>query len=1168
MKLEDLRAGVVVMGLASSGCAKVLHSEQVSSDSFRVTYEHASGLVKRLVFRSEEVALEVLVREPSWDLAAGRPSGSLFRLVTEALRIRNAHHFDRFLALQTSAIEPLPHQITAVYEDMLHRQPLRYLLADDPGSGKTIMSGMYIKELLARSDCRRCLIVAPGNLVEQWHEELWEKFKLDFELLTSDFLNKSHAANPFNAHNHAIVRLDVLARSKGKLRENFENADDWDLIICDEAHRMSAKFHGEKLDKTKRYQLGEELSMKTRNLLFLTATPHSGKPEDFRLFMALLGADVLKARSRTGVAGIDTKNLIRRLTKEDLRRFDGTPLFPARHAKTVAFELSPEEQCLYDAVTKYVRYESNLAEYSTSDDRVRRRLNVNFALQILQRRLASSPNAIYQSLRRKRMRLEERLAELQNDPQAIESRLLSEDEILDIYDLPESEIEKTEAEISESVTSDNSDEHLQHEVIELRKLENKAQKVLGSQKDTKWLELKRVLDEERKTDETGNRPKLIIFTEARETLDYLADRVKSVPQHSAHLEVIHGGIPQHKRREIMNRFLYDRDHTILIATDATGEGVNLQSCHLMVNYDLPWNPNRIEQRFGRIHRIGQTIECHLWNLVAKGTREGDVCFRLLEKLEQMRIELHGQVYDVLGELLDGESLKDLLWDAIQHADDSNMAEYIARIDEKVNIKRFTELIERNRLTDDVLHKAHIEAIHANIRLASIQALQPHYIQSFFEFAFVQLGGKFNLRSNEKGRYSIKVPEGIRQASLPNDAVGQVQGSYYRICFDKQYIDPSHGDRFKAEFICPGHPLLDATVSETIKTHSNVLAKPAIMIDDTDEFDSVQVVYLLELIFNDGRYDSNNNQQVIEKLLKFVRIEKDGNVHAAGFAPHLNFRCATDKDLDAAGAVLDEKWLNPSLDNIVQAYAAENVAQEHLDTITQRQHRFVENKWRIMSERLNAEIRECHDKEHELKKRELAGNKSKQSLEAVEKRRIDCQDRLHNLEEELDKERHITVADPKMLCRMIVIPRKLLCFQTEQDQRDRDYGLDANVLSSTAAIDAVIETETRLGRKPKSVLGQMLGYDVISSCPKTRQTKYIKVASINDETQTIAAVRTEILASLNLKQDYILAIVRTGQGNGTSTEYAEMPFGQKLPPFETAVKRFPVKTLLNKASKPH
>jgi SNF2 family DNA or RNA helicase len=323
--------------------------------------------------------------------------GDLFRLVAEAYRIHLAHLFDPVLAVHTSLVEPLPHQITGVYGEMLPRQPLRFLLADDPGAGKTIMAGLFIKELIVRGDVRRCLICVPGNLAAQWQDELWFKFQLHFEILTRETFETAVSGNPFLEKDQVIIRLDQIARGDD-LKEKLRRTD-WDLVVVDEAHKMSAHFWAGELEETKRYKLGKLLRDITRHFLLMTATPHNGKEEDFQLFLALLDQDRFEGRFREGVHAVDISDIMRRMNKEDLRRFDGRPLFPERRAYTVSYPLPPAEKHLYDTVTEYVRTEFNRADQLFDD---KRRGTVGFALTILQRRLASSPEAIYQSLKRRR----------------------------------------------------------------------------------------------------------------------------------------------------------------------------------------------------------------------------------------------------------------------------------------------------------------------------------------------------------------------------------------------------------------------------------------------------------------------------------------------------------------------------------------------------------------------------------------------------------------------------------------------------------------------------------------------------------------------------------------------------------------------------------------------
>ena len=363
--LEDLKAGASVQGLTPTGTAKVVNIEWYGDQAVKVIFEDSHGSVQdRLVYRDEEHTLKIASAGRSWSFDA---DGEMLRLVTEANRIKLAHHFDPYLAIHTSLVQPLPHQITAVYGEMLPRQPLRFLLADDPGAGKTIMAGLLIKELIARGDLERCLVVAPGSLVEQWQDELGEKFNLEFDILSRDMIENSRSGNPFNDRNHLIARLDVLSRNE-ELQEKLIRSHEWDVIISDEAHRMSASYFGGEVKYTKRYQLGQKLGQVCRHLLLMSATPHNGKEEDFQLFMALLDGDRFEGRFRDGVHYADTQDMMRRLTKEELLKFDGTRLFPERLAYTVKYELSDEEASLYWTVTDYVRTEMNRVKRFAEED--------------------------------------------------------------------------------------------------------------------------------------------------------------------------------------------------------------------------------------------------------------------------------------------------------------------------------------------------------------------------------------------------------------------------------------------------------------------------------------------------------------------------------------------------------------------------------------------------------------------------------------------------------------------------------------------------------------------------------------------------------------------------------------------------------------------------------
>src|SRR6266542_34012 len=472
-RLEDLQTNASVRGILPDCLVTVVSVQWFGSEALELTYKDPAGKVaNELLYRHDEPRLEVVVEGRPWSFDG---DGALFRLVSEAQRIHLAHLFDPVLAVHTSVVDPLPHQITAVYEAMLPRQPLRFLLADDPGAGKTIMAGLFMKELIARGDLHRCLVVCPGSLVEQWQDELNRRFHLPFEILTNDKLEAARTGNWFLETNLAIARLDKLSRNEDVQEKLKAPECRWDLVVCDEAHKMSATFFSGEVKYTKRYKLGQLLSTLTRHFLLMTATPHNGKEEDFQLFMALLDGDRFEGRFRDGVHAADVSDLMRRMVKENLFKFDATPLFPERIAYTIPYKLSDAEAQLYKAVTDYVREEFNRADALQNDKRAG---TVGFALTILQRRLASSPEAIYQSLRRRRERLEQRQRELEllhrgaviADITA-DAPILDPEDVEDLEDAPEDEVEAAEEEILDQATAARSIAELKAEIETLKHLE-------------------------------------------------------------------------------------------------------------------------------------------------------------------------------------------------------------------------------------------------------------------------------------------------------------------------------------------------------------------------------------------------------------------------------------------------------------------------------------------------------------------------------------------------------------------------------------------------------------------------------------------------------------------------------------------------------------------------
>lgn len=950
-RLDDLTRGASVRGILPDGLVTVVDVKWIGSVAIELTYKDAAGrLGNELLYRDREPTLEVVAVGRPWSFDG---NGGLFRLVSEAYRIRLAYLFDPLLAVHTSLVEPLPHQITAVYGEMLPRQPLRFLLADDPGSGKTIMAGLLLKELLVRGDLQKCLIVCPGNLVEQWQDELDRRFHLPFEIMTNDKLESARSGNWFTENPLAICRLDKLSRNED-VQAKLQQAD-YDLIVCDEAHKMSASIFGGEIKTTKRYRLGQLLSGLTRHFLLMTATPHNGKEEDFQLFMALLDGDRFEGKFRDGVHIADTSDLMRRLVKEQLLKFDGTPLFPERRAYTVNYKLSDGEAQLYKDVTEYVREEFNRAEALENEGR---KGTVGFALTILQRRLASSPEAIYQSLRRRRERLEKRLREEQLLKRAASVRIdlnadlptYSEDDIEELDDAPDVEVEQAEEKVVDQASAARTIAELQAEIDILKRLENLAYKVRHSGTDRKWDELSRLLQNNSEMfDAHGHRRKLVIFTEHRDTLNYLTDRIRSLLGRPEAVVVIHGSIGREERKKAQEAFTQDKEVELLIATDAAGEGINLQRAHLMVNYDLPWNPNRLEQRFGRIHRIGQTEVCHLWNLVSNETREGEVYLRLLEKLEEERQALGGQVFDVLGQLtFDNRPLRELLLEAIRYGDLPETRAKLTRVvDKALDRETLKQLIEGRALAHDSMDARRVWAIREEMERAEARRLQPHFIATFFIEAFKLLGG--SIREREPRRYEIThVPAVIRNRDRAIGRGEPVLQRYERVTFHKEQI--SVAGKPVAAFVCPGHPLLDATTDLIIERNRDLLKRGVVLVDENDPGDQVRALVYLEHSIQDARTDRSGHRRVVSRQMQFVEIDSDGNTKTAGYAPYLDYRPVTEQESAALINLPEPPWLRSELESRVLEHAIANLVPSHFDEVRSRKEELIDKTLAAVKDR--------------------------------------------------------------------------------------------------------------------------------------------------------------------------------------------------------------------------
>ena len=1149
---DDLKPGTRLRGLTPTGVAEIVQVSRFGADALNLVFRADGKVGERLLYRGEESAFEVVEGGRAYAFDA---DGALLRLASEASRIRLAHLFDPYLAISASQIEALPHQITAVYAEMLPRQPLRFLLADDPGAGKTVMAGLLVKELMIRGDLERCLIVAPGGLVEQWQEELAEKFGLGFDLLTRDQIESSITGNPFVERNRLIMRLDMAARSD-ELKAKLQAAPDWDLIICDEAHRMAASYFGGEVKETQRHKLGKLLGAHTRNLLLMSATPHNGKEADFQLFMGLLDADRFEGRFREGVHKADVSDMMRRLTKEELYRFDGTPLFPERLAYTASYELSPDEADLYAAVTTYVREEMNRADRSGDGGR---RNSVGFALQILQRRLASSPAAIHRSLERRRKRLEERLRE-ERMGRGSGAAPLSRVPSLPAYDpddLDEAtgeEAEAAEEAIVDAATAAQTLVELEAEIVILRDLEARALRLKLSGQDAKWRELESILDEPIMVDAaTGLRRKILIFTEPKDTLEYLQQKITARFGDPAGVVVIHGGVAREARRAAIAAFNSDPVVRVMIANDAAGEGVNLQrGAHLMVNYDLPWNPNRLEQRFGRIHRIGQTEVCHLWNLCASNTREGEVYGRLLEKLAQAREALGGRVFDVLGELFEGHALRDLLVDAIRYGDrPETKAELFRKVDGAVDIGAIEQLVAERKLTSEGMDPRAVTAVREEMERAQARRLQPHFIGSFFREAFTLLGGR--IAERERGRFEItRVPSVLKERDRLIGRGDPVLDRYARVTFEKALIVGQP----QAELLAPGHPLLESVVDVVMERFGPLLGQGAVLVDDADDGTDPRLLVYLEHAVRDGRVARSGEPRAISQRLQFIHLKADGSAADGGSAPYLDYRPIAAEERAAVADVIDAPWLAGGVEQRALGYAIANLVPAHLAEVKSRKLAEIDKVEREVRARLTREINYWDARAARLREEERAGKEQRINASNAEATAQRLVERLHKRQEELDRERQITALPPVLKGAALVIPKGLICARTAPTPEPVAAGFcedpAARVVVELAAMEAVMAHERSLGHTPIDVSAQKKGWDIESRDGGGGPLRLIEVKGRHADARDVIVTKNEILASLNAPDAFHLALVAVSNGFAHQPIYVQRFFKRELGFAETAV----------------
>ncbi|TPE48010.1 DUF3883 domain-containing protein [Maribrevibacterium harenarium] len=1174
LKLEDIKKDAQVRGIQAEEIVRVVQVEPVGDAAITVYYKDSQGkLGEQMLFRSDEARLELATVGRPWAFDA---PGAEFKLGLEAYRISQAALFDPMMAVHTSNVEPLPHQISAVYEAMLPKQPLRFVLADDPGAGKTIMAGLLIRELIMRGDAKRILIVSPGSLTEQWQDELLEKFGVTFDIFSREKQEQCASGNYFDESDQLICRLDQLSRNE-EFQEKLKNTE-WDIIIVDEAHKLSASYFGTKINKTKRFQLGELLGSITRHFLLMTATPHNGKEEDFQIWLSLLDGDRFYGKFREGAHKVDVSDMMRRMVKEELLKFDGTPLFPERRAYTANYELSPMEASLYEQVTTYVREEMNRADNLDS----KKKNNVGFALTMLQRRLASSPEAIYQSLKRRRKRLEDRLEEtkLMARGQAVRKDGVAETlgeysvkrkiDIPDNFDELDEDLSAEEYEIlSEQVVDQASAAEtipeLEAEILSLKDLEYQALTVVQSGNDKKWEELSYLLqDKPEMFTASGARRKLLIFTEHKDTLNYLVKRIGDMLGNENAVRTIYGGTNRDERRKVQEEFRNDPEVIVLIATDAAGEGVNLQNANLMVNYDLPWNPNRLEQRFGRIHRIGQTEVCHLWNIVAAETREGEVFKKLFDKIEIEKEALGGKVFDVLGEAFDNVSLKDLLVDAIRYGESpETKAKMNEVIDGALDADHLKEILRRNALVEQHMGLEELYAVKEEMEKAEARKLQPYFIRAFFTEAFQTLGGE--MRNRESGRFEVRhVPAAIRERDrIIGETRTPVLRKYERICFEKQHVRQQ--GKPMADLIHPSHPLMHASTDLVLEAHRPKLKQGAVLVDPNDDGLEPKVLFMVDHTVREG----GNSSDIASRRLQFVEIDEKGNAINAGWAPHLDLQPIDDYDHKLVSDVLNAPWLNNNLEALALNHASQQLVPEHYGEVKGRRERQADKTLAAVNERLVKEINYWSDRYIKLQDDVNAGKQPRMQPEMARRRVDELTARLEQRKAELEALKNVVSSTPVVMGGALVIPQGLLAHRKGETQ----FSVDAEARSRVEriAMNAVMDAERSFGFEVKDVGAEKCGWDVTSRPPTNpdgsiRPDRHIEVKGRAKGQSTITVSRNEIIYGLNQADKFMLAIVIVDGEEFEGPYYVKTPFTVE-PDFGVSSINYDLSDLLSKAVAP-
>lgn len=994
-------------------------------------------------------------------------------LSLEAMRYRFASMYDPLLAMNTSKVDPLPHQIEAVYDYVLKLPRIRFLIADDPGAGKTIMAGLIIKELKLRQLVKRILIVTPGHLKDQWRRELKDRFEESFKPIDRWTMDSLYRENIWLKENHIITSMDFV--KKDDVLPSI-NAAHFDLIIVDEAHKMSAYRYGEKIDKSERYKLGEVLSDITNHLLFLTATPHKGDPENFRLFLDLLDRGFFASNEmvQESIMNKDNPLFIRRI-KEDLKDFEGKPLFLPRTVKTVSFNLgtdSPNEKNLYNELSKYVNTQYN--KVLTRD----KKRNVAFALVILQRRLASSTYALLKSLERRKKRLEELLKGALDRNKAPES-------VFD-YDVVEDMAEQErwkEEEIWETLSVAENREELEKEISTIDNLINLAMSIIQGEEEIKLKELRKSLKElSAKYTENNNR-KILIFTESKDTLEYLERKIR---EWGFSTNTIHGGMKLEDR--INAEAIFKNETEVMVATEAAGEGINLQFCNMMLNYDIPWNPNRLEQRMGRIHRYGQQREVYVFNLVAEDTREGRVLSRLFQKLDEIRQAMGSdKVFDVLSEVIYNKNLSQLLMEAAANA--RNVEDILKEIEITVDEEYISKVKEN---LGETLATRYID--YTRIKEMAQQAreyrLIPEYTESYFKKAFIKAGGK--IKERKDGFLSIElIPFDIRkiaeEETFKKD-FGQILKKYPKITFDKDIAFKTSD----AEFISFGHPLFEAVLSWVETNLMDSLIKGATFYDPDRRLDGY-------ILFYEGEIKDGTGAVAGKRLFSFYANEKE----VVPISPAVIWDLVEGEE---SKENIDMETLKSRTSTRVISKLDEYKAELFKERNRQSE---IKEKYGIKS--LEYLILKLDGDLITLFGRKEVGENVDLAIRNKEERKSEYEKALKDLKIQIQKEKSLTMSMPRFMGIIRVKPSEKI---------NRAMQSDAEI--EAIGIEIAMKYERDNGRLPEDVSSQNLGFD-IRSTEKDGSVRYIEVKA-RAQSGDIALTQNEWFKAHRFKDDYYLYVV--------------------------------------------